>query len=149
MSTRESKVYERLRERLLRPGDRLGRVENGLEAGWPDVNYCLLGGREGWIEIKAPILPAKPSTPLLASQHNLTVEQSNFFLAQHNAGGLAFLFIATELGVILIGAEVAKDRKIVNSSTVDELRMLSRFASDLPVPPEGWVKVREILRGGR
>ncbi len=149
MSTREAKAFARLRERIMRPGDRILRVENGLGAGTLDVNYCLLGGAEGWIEMKAPILPARESTPLLASQHGVTVEQANFFLAQHNAGGLAFLFVATERACVLIGAEVAKDRALVNNSTLEELVLLSRWNSGLPVAAEGWIAFRNVLRGGR
>ena len=44
----EAALWRRVRKGL--PGH-LVRVENAVEAGTPDVNYCI-DGAEGWIELK-------------------------------------------------------------------------------------------------
>jgi hypothetical protein len=148
MGLRENNAYQRLRDRVTNGRDRFQRVENGIGAGMPDVNYCLLGGFEGWIEIKAPHIPARRTTALFSGDHKLMQEQANFFLSQRNAGGLAFLFIATEERLLLLGSEVAQDMRFVNTSTLDELTMVARWRVDLPhFGVETWVHLRSVLCG--
>jgi len=144
MSKREANVCTRLRGRLLRPGDRFDRVENGLGAGTPDINYCFLSV-EGWIEVKAPIEPARPSTALFPSNHEVTTEQRNWFLAQRLARGRAYLFIATEQRLLLIGSDLACTKE-VNQLTVGELEARALWKSLLPVKNDlVWADLREIL----
>ena len=55
----EKSAYRELRKHILRPGDRIDRIENLVGTGFPDVNMCLRGaerltGTELWVEIKTP-----------------------------------------------------------------------------------------------
>lgn len=143
---REGAVFARLKDRVTRPEDRFQRVENGLLPGWPDVNYCM-ARQEGWIEIKAPIVPARQSTALFASNHQVTVEQCNWLLTQARAGGLGWLFIATEPMLLLIkGAEVGRLGIKINKLTLHELERMSHWRMALPnLDPMRWLDLRECL----
>lgn len=147
MSKRESSVYDRLKERITMPPDRFERVENGLGAGMPDVNYCIVGA-EGWIEIKAPVEPARPQTALFgASNHNVTVEQCNWLLKQSQAGGTGWLFIATEQRLMLIdGAIVGRMGIAVNKKNVFELERMAAWRVLLPLMDQlRWADLRQQL----
>lgn len=71
-------------------GGRWDRVENGVSAGMPDVNFCV-EGCEGWIELKwARKLPGKRSSKGVfeyTGNHGLTREQENWAIAQKQSGG--------------------------------------------------------------
>ncbi len=47
--TETTQVWRIFRE-YLGPFGHLVRIENSVEKGTPDVNYCLRGG-EGWVEL--------------------------------------------------------------------------------------------------
>lgn len=148
MSTRESKAYERLKERVCRPLDRFERVENGLVDGMPDVNYCMAGA-EGWIEIKCPEIPAKSSTALFSGNHPLSVAQANWFLAQHRARGRAGLFIVTAIDLLFLhGGTVGREGVRINAMTLDELNDLALWRA-VPragqVAQESWIELRDVL----
>ena len=145
MTKREANVFTRLKNHICRPEDRFDRIENGLDAGWPDVNYCFVG-REGWIELKAPELPAREDTPLFGSSHKLSVDQSNWFLRQHRAGGRGFLFVATRRGLLLIPGERCIDAKKINTAPLAALWRLTAWSVELPVGDAmAWVKLRGML----
>lgn len=147
MSTRESKVHQRLKGHICNPEDRFDRIENGLAAGWPDVNYCIMGS-EGWIELKAPEEPARPETPLFGNrQHNVEIEQANWMLRQHRAGGCSWLFIATLKRLILIeGKIVGEMGREINQQTAHQLKTWSSWYVELPMlDPLRWADLREIL----
>lgn len=115
--------------------DRLDRVENVLGAGMPDVNGCF-EGREFWIETKQPREPVRASTPLFGSNHDLSQDQLNWFLAQCNAGGNGIIYIQTDkLHRMFIGAEFAD---LVNGSTLRGLEGMAFWnsASDPDTPQE-------------
>lgn len=145
MSTREAAVFQRLKGHVSRPEDRFDRVENGLGAGCPDVNYCFFG-KEGWLEIKAPLLPAREDTGLFSSQHDVSIDQSNWFIRQRRAGGRAFLFVATEKVLLLLPPELVIENKVVNSLPMIELRERALWWSGIPVPQLSWVDLRGALR---
>ena len=105
MATREQNAFQRLKLRVARSRDRFDRIENGMEAGTPDVNYNIVEwdkGHEGWIEIKAPKLPARPTSRLIGGDHPLSADQANWFLRQHRSGGRGWLFVATEVQLLLL-----------------------------------------------
>lgn len=145
MSTREANVFARLRERIMRPVDRMDRIENGLAAGWPDVNYCF-SGYEGWIELKAPDAPVYETTALFGSNHPLSVEQANWFLRQHNAKGRAFLFIGTARYLLLIPGKACIDHKRINTATLAVLLAMAVWSTPVPVVKgDTWVRLRGVL----
>lgn len=142
----EAAAYKRLKEYVCRPRDRFQRIENGLGAGMPDVNYCIMGV-EGWIEIKQPDEPKRPTTPLLHSQHQVSVEQANWLLAQAQAGGVGWLFIATKQRLLFIpGAEVGRRGIRINQMTVHQLEGISSWKTLVPVMDQRrWADLRELL----
>lgn len=42
----------------------LNRVENSVMAGMPDVEGCLMPGKQFWIELKSSLRPARKETPV-------------------------------------------------------------------------------------
>lgn len=141
----EGDLYRALRARILRPEDRFERVENGLVDGMPDVNYCL-SGVEGWIELKAPKLPALGASRLLGASEPLKPDQANWFLRQTRARGRCTLFVATSTTLLAIpGAIVGREGIKLNDLSLDELRMYSGWQQDLPVDVTGWWDLREFL----
>jgi hypothetical protein len=142
----EAKVYARLREHLIGQRDRVERVENGLVVGMPDVNYCILGA-EGWIEIKNPEEPVRPTTALFSGNHQVSADQCNWMLRQTNAGGRCWLFIATKQRLMLINGERVGALGIrINKMTAHELEQISAWKVLLPVlDPLRWADLRERL----
>jgi hypothetical protein len=114
----EKTEYSWLKENIFRPPNRCERVENLLVFGMPDVNVCLTGGEEFWLEIKSPVEPKRSTTPLLKSQHGVSQEQKNWFLAQRRAGGRAMFWIGTDKRRILLPGVYAD---VLNTLTVGEL----------------------------
>lgn len=151
MSQREANAYARLKDRVCRPNDRFERVENGLGTGWPDVNYCM-EGNEGWIEIKCPEEPARPTTALFGNgNHQVSVDQCNWLLKQANASGIGWLFIATKHRLMMIpGARVGRIGIAVNKMTAFELEKISVWKTLMPVmDPLRWADLRELLCDSR
>lgn len=145
MSTREANVFARLKERVMRPGDRMDRIENGLAAGWPDVNYCFVG-REGWIELKAPDAPVNEATPLFGSNHPLSIDQANWFLNQARAKGRAFLFIGTQRYLLLISGKLCTEPGRINTATLAVLLSMAAWSTPVPVISGAvWSKLRGTL----
>jgi hypothetical protein len=145
--TRESNVYARLKDRICRPEDRFERMENGLVDGMPDVTFCMAGA-EGWIEIKAPREPARPTTALFgAGNHQVSVEQCNWMLKQTQAGGWCWLFIATEERLVLVnGSQVGRLGVKINTLTAHEIERISDWKAQVPVLDQlRWFDLREIL----
>jgi hypothetical protein len=72
-------------------------IENKLETGTPDVNYCVYGA-EGWLELKSiPSFP-KHSNTVVRIEH-FTLDQRRWIKHRQNVGGRA--------GVVLqVGDEV-------------------------------------------
>lgn len=141
-------AFTQLRKGVLTsPHDRFERIENGLGAGMPDSNYCF-EGCEGWIEIKAPSVPVRETSRVIAASHPVSLDQSNWFLAQSNAGGRGFLYVATEAALVLIdGVIVAHDYELINSLSLAQLINNSVwFAFPRQCGKKDWLSLREILR---
>lgn len=146
MHQREANAFGRLKERILRPTDRFERVENGLIVGMPDVNYCIVG-QEGWMEIKCPQEPARPSTALFGSNHEVSIDQINWMHSQHLAGGVSWLFIGTSSRLMLInGGRVASLGREINKLTVAQLEAQAAWRTPVPVNNlHFWMDLRELL----
>jgi hypothetical protein len=130
-----------LRAQLERRSDRLDRIENAATFGMPDVNGCL-SGVEFWMELKAPKTPKRDSTPLFGSNHNLSVNQRNWFLRQTRAGGIAFVYIdATRHRILVDGSQA----DIINTATLSELLTLAAWWAPKPTPKESWAELRKTI----
>lgn len=109
-----------LRMRQLR--DRMERVENVCSFGMPDTNGCFVG-YEFWIETKQPTEPKRAGTPLFGSNHQLELNQRNWFLAQRSAGGAGIIYIQTDKGLrMFIGGGHADE---INDLTIEQLLAIS------------------------
>ena len=67
----------------------LHRIENGVEVGTPDVNYCI-DGVEGWIELKE--FGQCPASGIVRIPL-FTQEQKIWLYERCKAGGNAFFFL--------------------------------------------------------
>lgn len=145
----EKNAYQNIRNNILkvRPKgsvylDRFDRVENAIGSGMPDVNYCI-EGIEGWLEIKSPVEPKRPTTPLFGSNHNVSQEQINWFCRQRQSGGNSFLLIQTNKRYMLIGQYFVDE---INSLCMPDLLDYSFWTVERPVMnPSDWVVLRELL----
>lgn len=138
----ESTDYKALKRNVFHPLDRLDRIENVVIVGMPDTNYCI-GGSEGWIELKSPAEPKRSTTRLFGSNHKLSQEQMNWLLRQRNAGGLAFVLIATDKRWLLIEGAYADE---INGMTVTELVGVALWHEMKPIKgKEKWTKLRRLL----
>lgn len=138
----EKDTYQHLKNGIKQPGDRIQRIENIYENGTPDVNLCLWGV-ESWVEIKSPIEPKRKTSKLLRSNHMLTQDQKNWFLAQSNAQGLGFIFIETDKRRILYPGKLAD---LLNDLTVDEILDKSLWSANIPTTKDEWIGLRLKLR---
>jgi hypothetical protein len=145
MKPNEVSAFQRLKKCVAKPTDRFERIENGLLAGMPDVNYCM-SGYEGWIEIKAPEEPKREATPLFGSNHPVSIEQINWMHTQHMAMGQSWLFIATGVRVMLIhGGRIATVRGKVNEMSVAGLESIACWTVKGIVNFEKWIDLRQLL----
>jgi hypothetical protein len=138
----ESKDYKKLRDKVFTPRDRLDRIENIMVDGMPDINYCIEGGFEGWIELKSPMEPKRTTTRLFGSNHKLSQEQKNWFMRQTTAKGTAFILIASDKHWILIHGSQADD---INDLTVQQLILNALWHSALPIKETAWKQLRQSL----
>jgi hypothetical protein len=95
----EQRVWDSMRRS--RPADVLiERVENQLIAGMPDVHYVCRNGA-GWIELKAAVVPVRPTTPLLG-KGGLSQEQINWHIKYSQFGGVSFVLVRYDVGGIFL-----------------------------------------------
>lgn len=146
MKKREKTANESLREGML--GNpyirfRVNRVENVLLPGMPDINYCS-GGREGWIETKAPKEPKRDDTPLFGSNHKISQDQMNWHLDQTQNGGRSFIYIQTDKRRMLISGRLADK---INTATIAWLLGASLWSAPRPTKEIDWNRLRLILAG--
>jgi hypothetical protein len=139
----EKIAYQVLKSKVFKEESRAERIENYLLSGTPDVNYCI-DGREGWIEIKSPKEPKRETTKLFASNHNLSQDQKNWILRQVKAGGLCWIFIATEKRFILIDGAFAEE---INELTLLEIIEKAEWHAAKPVEgEEHWNLLKKALK---
>lgn len=137
----ESVAYKLLKKHMPQPKDRLDRVENVCVDGMPDVNFTAQGV-ESWIEMKSPVEPKRPTTPLFGSNHKVSQSQMNWMLRQRQAGGRCWILICSDKRWILINGHMADD---VNKMTVDELIEQAAWYCVKPIPNEMWIELRRTL----
>lgn len=128
----ESNTWSRLREGLLgyEPLIDLSRVENVVENGMPDVNFCS-SGREGWIELKhTATVPARASTPVFKTG-GLRKEQEVWIDRRTRRGGRVFIYAQIGEGLILVHGVYAKQ---FNSMTLSQLGRIARWKHAGPNP---------------
>ena len=138
MAGKEKDDYQTLKKNVFKGLDRIDRIENIVVAGMFDINYCI-DGIEGWIELKSPKEPKRLSTPLFGSNHKLSIDQMNWALRQRNAGGIAFVLIATDLRWMLIDGKFSDQ---INTSTVDVLENVARWSAVKPIDSDHWNGLR-------
>lgn len=131
---REANFWGRIVEGLWRPTRVLNRIENGVLDGMPDA-YFTIDGVSGWMELKAPVEPLRPDTPLFGSNHRLSISQRNWLLLHRQAGGAGFVAVETQSTVLLIGARHADS---VNTRSLSQLKLLSDFHAPRPMTPAAW-----------
>lgn len=134
MSTREAKFWDRIVGGLWDPKRMLQRVENGLVDGMPD-SYIVSDAVANWVELKCPIVPARPSTALFSGNHNLSQSQRNWLLMHRQAGGRGWVGIETEEWVILIGAQHADS---INSWPLSTILARAAFTARRPMDQTSW-----------
>jgi hypothetical protein len=89
---KEASLWDLLR-RELGPFAHFERVENRVNEGTPDVNYCFNGARgEGWLELKdIESWPARPDT--VVHIEHVTEVQRAWWRARRAAGGHVFVLL--------------------------------------------------------
>lgn len=137
----ESSDYASMRRNMPEPMDRLDRIENVLVPGMPDVNYCA-EGVENWIEMKSPTEPKRPGTPLFGSNHQLSVDQKNWFLRHRNAGGRGWILVCTDVHLALIHARWADE---LNEMKMRDFAEVANFYAKKPMRKAQWKLVRLAL----
>lgn len=138
----EASLWQRVRAGLSAYGH-LQRIETGVtgDAGVPDINYCF-GGREGWLELKHGIAPARASTSVFKSQRGLDPSQIEWLMYRWKCGGRAF--ILTQLGSELLLHHAAEATRF-NSYNLSQLRATTLFYHTGPMNIPGWRRVAEGL----
>ena len=141
----EKTDYQMLKKHMPNVMDRLDRIENVVGVGTPDVNYCI-DGVDGWIEMKSPKEPVRPTSKLFKfkNNHSLNQDQMNWFLRQRNADGRAFILICTNKRWMLVEGEHA-DR--INDMTAQEICNIACWSLPKPISVGGWLALRRVLRG--
>lgn len=109
----------------------LERVENGVNIGTADVNFCIRA-IEGWIELKAVDLPKRESTAVLGPKEGLNPDQINWHIKRQSLHSRTWVFISAHPYRWLVSGLWARE---VNGWTRDELCMKARMWYD-----ENWSK---------
>ena len=141
----EKNAYKTFKKNVLHPCfDRVDRIETRTVQGVPDINLCLQGGHEMWIEIKSPTEPKRASTPLFGSNHKVSQEQKNWFHRQLTAGGQVFFLIYTDKRIILLDGIYYDE---INEMLLSEILDKANWHSIKPVKrKEEWKRLREVLK---
>ena len=141
----EIRSYQKFKDKVAHPDDRIDRVENIRVNGMFDVNFCSQG-IESWIEIKSPAEPVRKTTPLFGSNHRISQDQKNWALRQIKAGGRCYFMIMTNRHFIFLHGSIAEE---INSLTVTQLLNKSLFWRQWPMVADDWQDVRDILNDYR
>jgi hypothetical protein len=122
----------------------MDRVENSVSHGAPDTNGCL-AGEDVWIELKAPTEPKRPTTPLMTSNgnHPLMESQINWFIRQRRAGGIAFILVRTDKRLMLVDG--TRHCEAFNSWTVNQMIGNSIFTCSVPMEADNWGLLRNVI----
>lgn len=93
--TRESNLWRAVADEFVRcaPGVHIQRIENAVDTGTPDVEYCH-EGRQGWIELKVAKKPARAATPVRI--RHFSKEQRLWHRDRVKSGGRSFILVQVE-----------------------------------------------------
>jgi hypothetical protein len=119
----------------------LERVENGVLDGMADVNY-VIRGVEGWIELKAVELPARPSTPVLGREGLRIPSQVNWHLARVAAHSRTWVFVTALPFRWLVSSVWAGE---INNWVIDDFSAKARFWYDESWGPAQWSALVKAL----
>ncbi len=138
----EANTWKRMREGILgvEPMADLSRVENMVEAGMPDVNFCLGIGVEGWIELKhRGEMPDREGTPVF-SNCGLRDAQIVWIHKRVKRGGRVFIYAQVDDMLFLVHGCWAR---VFNTWTMTELYAHARFRHIGKSPP--WLELVRCL----
>lgn len=127
MRLHEQRLWDTMKRRLL--GRKMWRVENAVFVGMPDV-ITVDGGRTSWVELKAPKMPARPTTRVLgSSDHPLSREQINFHLDWTREGGRSWILIRCrpDLQLFLVEGALADEVNEMTAAQLCEASMASTW----------------------
>lgn len=125
MRLKEQKVWDTMRTKAPR-SLWLQRVENLVGEGIPDVHSVASGGHLSWIELKAAILPKRPTSKLLGTD-GLRQSQINWHVKAASKGAPAYILIRDNKGALyFLHCTWAK---MINDMTAGELREKSIAAT--------------------
>lgn len=139
-------MWQVMRVRFPKVGDRLDRIENSVSSGAPDVNGCL-EGEDVWVELKAPTEPKRADTPLLgcSANHELLITQQGWMKRQQQAGGIAFVLIRTDKRMLLIDGTKYATGPHFNKYTVQQMINIALFHTLLPMQQDEWRLLRNVI----
>lgn len=140
----EARLWQATKDKMVMPGDRVDRIENSVGSGAPDTNGCL-SGEDFWMELKAPVEPKRPTTPLMTSNgnHPLLPSQIGWFARQRYAGGIAYILVRTDKRLMLLDG--TKHADAFNKMTVQEMINASLHTAKVPTPVEEWRYIRNLI----
>lgn len=113
---KENRMWPKLHKRL-RIGHRARctRIENLVATGTPDIN-CTVDSKMFWIESKWSPAAVRGTSKLL-TQHKMTVEQINFHIGEHRAGGVSWVWVQHGKNHYLFPGQLAP---MINDLTVQD-----------------------------
>lgn len=109
--------------------------------GIPDTNYCF-DGVEGWVELKYGERPARDSTAVFKSRHNLTAEQVEWILARRRSGGRVSILAQIDDHLFLVEARHALS---FNSWTFFDFELQSFWQHRGPMREKDWWQLKDAL----
>jgi len=139
MQPREANLWATMRGHFRPRGVHLVRVENGVEEGTPDLNYCK-AGREGWVELKCTHLPKRPTTGVKVE--HFTEEQRGWANKRAVHGGRCFMWLAIGNHRALFKAPYPP--KFLAGHTVAQLKRYALLWYDTP-RDVNWIYVGHAL----
>lgn len=116
------------------------RVENMVEDGTPDVNYCCEHGREGWIELKyRQAIPKRAGTSVFRFK-GLRDSQIDWIMRRVPYGGRVWILAQVGDHLLLVRGEYAEQ---FNEMTLAELMSASAWRHRGKSPD--WLSFKNIL----
>ena len=104
MST-EAGLWKWLRDHL--PPGHYTRLENSIGTGTPDVNYKVVGGSEGWMELKHYPDDCGPDAHPF-KRKGLRPDQKNWIEERIDAGGTVWIVAGVSRSVYVVGGRYAR-----------------------------------------